>query len=176
MAREVDGGEAVAIATAVANRYYGVDNKMREDLIAEGVVGVMKAVASYREGVGCKFTTYAWKCARNEMAMYVRQEMKWRNLVDERVVDFEGAVGCDDDFIGSTTEHERSDMLKELLSEFKGERGREIAERLLSGERQADVAEEFGVSRQRVWRIFSRIKAVANERFEYKDGELTRRS
>ena len=36
--------------------------------------------------------------------------------------------------------------------------------------------EEFGESRQRVWRIFSRIKAVANERFEYKDGELTRRS
>ena len=110
------------------------------------------------------------------MAMYMRQEMKWRNLVDERVVDFEGAAGCDDDFIVSTTEHERSDMLKELLSEFKGERGREIAERLLNGERQADVAEEFGVSRQRVWRIFSRIKAVANERFEYKDGELTRRS
>lgn len=157
----------VAIATAVVNAYYKGEREKRADLIHEGVVGVLKAKKSYREGEG-SFLTYAYACALNEMRMYMRGERKWRaNVVLRELRDLDCDSGiCLEEQVCAGGEVCR---LRKRLGIEEGSIGWE----LLEGRSQTEIAEEFGVSRQRVNNEFRRIKEKAAAIFRYFNGELT---
>ena len=73
----------------VAKRYQGPD---QDELISIGSVGLLKAVNTFRVGVGTRFSTYAAKCIENEILMYLRANKHERNNVS-----LYQAVGMDKD-------------------------------------------------------------------------------
>lgn len=173
---EIGDDEVMAIATAVVNKYYLGERALRRDLIGESVVGVLKACASYREDSGCKFSTYAYKCAKNEVATYMRRERKWRGLQSDKEVDFEdilvGGVIDDGAFLLA---QDGIDKLRVIEGRFKSERDKAIMRDILSGKKRSLIAEEFGVSKQSISRVFVKMKRLARGAFRYEDGEVIER-
>ena len=58
-------------------RYYkrfSNTNMNMEDIVAYGMIGLIKAVDTFRLDKKCTFTTYASKCIDNEILMYIRRE------------------------------------------------------------------------------------------------------
>ncbi len=52
-----------------------------DDLISIGTIGLIKGIDSYSPNKGVKLTTYAAKCAENEILMYFRSNKKHSNNV-----------------------------------------------------------------------------------------------
>ena len=52
-----------------------------DDLISIGTIGLIKGIDSYKKNKGVKLTTYAAKCAENEILMYFRSNKKYKNTI-----------------------------------------------------------------------------------------------
>ena len=59
----------------VAKKYQNSEEDM-EDLISIGTIGLMKAIATYREDYGGRLATYAARCIDNELLMHFRAKKK----------------------------------------------------------------------------------------------------
>lgn len=59
----------------VAKKYQNSEEDM-EDLISIGTIGLMKAIATYREDYGSRLATYAARCIDNELLMHFRTKKK----------------------------------------------------------------------------------------------------
>ena len=74
----------------IVKKYNFKDN---DDLISVGIVGLMKAIATFNSGKGTKLSTYAARCIENEILMYLRSLKKTSKeifLQDPIGVDKEG--------------------------------------------------------------------------------------
>ena len=60
---------------------YESNNISSDDLISIGTIGLIKGIDSYNDKRGVKLTTYAAKCAENEILMYFRSNKKYNNNV-----------------------------------------------------------------------------------------------
>ena len=60
---------------------YETKNISADDLISIGTIGLIKGIDSYNNDRGVKLTTYAAKCAENEILMYFRSNKKYNNNV-----------------------------------------------------------------------------------------------
>ena len=56
-------------------------NGNTDDLISIGTIGLIKGIDSYRPQKKVKLTTYAAKCAENEILMYFRSNKKYNNNI-----------------------------------------------------------------------------------------------
>ena len=73
-------------------RYYkrfSNTNMNMEDIVACGMIGLIKAVDTFRLDKECTFTTYASKCIDNEILMYMRRE-------SYRFISLDDPIGEDD--------------------------------------------------------------------------------
>ena len=75
-----------------------------DDLISIGTIGLIKGIDSYRPQKKVKLTTYAAKCAENEILMYFRSNKKYNNNISLNDV-----IGHDKDGVDITL----IDVLKE---------------------------------------------------------------
>ena len=60
---------------------YENNNISSDDLISIGTIGLIKGIDSYNKDRGVKLTTYAAKCAENEILMYFRSNKKYNNNI-----------------------------------------------------------------------------------------------
>ena len=60
---------------------YESKNTSADDLISIGTIGLIKGIDSYNKERGVKLTTYAAKCAENEILMYFRSNKKYNNTI-----------------------------------------------------------------------------------------------
>ena len=60
---------------------YESKNVSPDDLISIGTIGLIKGIDSYNKERGVKLTTYAAKCAENEILMHFRSNKKHNNTV-----------------------------------------------------------------------------------------------
>ena len=60
---------------------YETKNTSADDLISIGTIGLIKGIDSYNKDKGVKLTTYAAKCAENEILMYFRSNKKYNNTI-----------------------------------------------------------------------------------------------
>ena len=59
----------------VAKKYQNSEEDM-EDLISIGTIGLIKAIATYKEDYGSRLATYAARCIDNELLMHFRAKKK----------------------------------------------------------------------------------------------------
>lgn len=63
----------------IAKKYAG--SAEQDDLISVGSIGLIKAIATYKTGVGTTFATYSARCIENEILMLIRSNKKHKNTV-----------------------------------------------------------------------------------------------
>ncbi len=125
-----------------------------EDLVQEGLLGLLSAVQTYRSSVDVAFRTYAYTCARNRMVSALRR----RNGVEARSLDEEDEPSVSsggDDPASLLVRQEELQQLRErlrvglspleyrvLMALLSGYSYREIAKRLRITEKAVDNARQ----------------------------------
>lgn len=166
----MESGEVLAIATAVYNEYFRGFSEWREDLIAEGVLGILVCEQRYDATKG-KLVVYAWRSAWGRMMSYAKDECKAKlGRVDLEDVD---------NYVSEPFKSclEETDIIEELGQvRMRKELHNAIVERMLSGERECDVAEKLGVSRQYVSLAWNKWKQKVHSQFDFIDGNIEPKS
>ncbi len=166
-AREVLITHNLRLVSHIARKYtvpgYGPD-----DLISIGVIGLIKAVGSYKPQTGTSLGTYAARCIENEILMTLRASRKRRgdvSLEDPVGTDGEGNDITYMDILGTGPEDLENDVIRRVTLE-KVQRvltSLPARERLVLEMRygltdgrshpQHEVAEVLGISRSYVSRV-----------------------
>ena len=102
-------------------RYYkrfSNTNMNMEDIVAYGMIGLIKAVDTFRLDKKCTFTTYASKCIDNEILMYIRRESYRYVSLDELIGDDD--LTLNDLIIDPSINIEGDYMDKEEIKDING--------------------------------------------------------
>lgn len=169
------GENMLKISTAVYNKYFSKYTDIREDLINEGIVGILKSKPFYSVQKGSK-STFFWICAKRSMISYLKKEFRHRRMIAkdevEEVYEFipDGNSMVDDPYSASA----EIDKLREVVSCYKGKR-KQIAEDLLNCKKPKELVNKYGITKQRISQVFIDIKNRSNNIYEYKEGYLVRK-
>ena len=103
-----------------AQKYYLIGAE-QEDLLQEGILGLLKAIKFYDE-TKSSFTSFAFLCIRREMISAIRKANTQKNSVLNEALITSSMIedGSDvDNYISSENNPEEAYLLKEEIKEFK---------------------------------------------------------
>lgn len=155
------------LVSHIVRKYYA-SSKNQDDLVSVGVIGLVKAVDSFRTSNGARFATYAAKCIQNEILMYFRSQKKLSaevSLNETIDVDRDGnpltyidVISCDESIPDDIEIKIDSQRALRYVNTYLDERERRIITLrygLSGGEpmTQREVATALGISRSYVSRI-----------------------
>lgn len=164
----------------VAKKYQNSDEDM-EDLISIGTIGLMKAIATYKENYGSRLATYAARCIDNELLMHFRAKKK-----TSREVSLYEPIGTDKEGnqinLLDIVESEEVDVVEELEKKRQTRKMMELVpsvlnerERFIVSRRyglydkkpmtQREIADALGISRSYVSRIEKRALGKLRKNF-----------
>ena len=164
------------LVSHIVRKYYS-GNKCSEDLVSIGVIGLVKAVDSFRLQGGAKFATYAAKCIQNEILMYFRSQKRICSevsLSDTIDVDRDGnpltyidVISADESLTGEVERQIDAERAMRFVNTVLDMRERKIISLRygLDGNEpltQREVATLLGISRSYV----SRIEKTAIEKLQ----------
>ena len=166
----------------VAKKYQNSEENM-EDLISIGTIGLIKAIATYKEDYGSRLATYAARCIDNELLMHFRAKKKHSkevSLYEPIGTDKEGnqihlldIAGCEDvDVVEEMEQERKTQCIVALVPKVLEERERYIIVKRygLYGQKimtQREIAASLQISRSYVSRLEKR--ALAKLRAAYYD-------
>lgn len=128
-----------------------------EDIIQCGMLGLCKAAESWEEHKS-KFSTFAWKCIRNEINREFRRRVKHQGVLslDYEVNDEDGGRSTFGDCVVGDDDVGYVDIeLKSITA-----RERQVFDLYKIRQSHTEVADELGVSRQYVWKTMRKIRAL----------------
>ena len=145
-----------------------------EDLIQEGMLGLLTAIRGYDPGRDASFRTYAEICIRSRLITAVRTAQGGKHAPLNHSISYEpplfdgtsahlfsSAESPEDVVIGREELKERLDALKGQLSEFEAQ----ILTPYLSGLSCGEIAERVGRSQKSVDNAIQRIRRKMASRF-----------
>ena len=153
-------------------RKYQIPGYGADDLISIGVIGLIKAVDSFKSASGTPLGTYAARCIENEILMYLRRMVRIKSEIslDEPLnVDYEGnellmsdVLGTDPDTVSKNLETSVEKQLLWQALEKLDKREREIMSMrfgLYGSEEktQKEVADSIGISQSYISRLEKKI-------------------
>lgn len=139
--------------------------RYKDDLISEGMLGLVKAANSFEQDRKTKFSTYAIMCIRNQMLMYIRKLNKFMpyevSLFMPIGHDRYGNQLCLADTIEDETQLQDEAIEKMQLTEFKAKQ-KPINQKILSaleiGYKQREIAAQLGYSQSYISRQIKKAK------------------
>ena len=163
----------------IVKKYVSVGRDV-DELIAIGIVGLVKAVNTYNSDKGSRLGTYAARCVDNELLMFLRTERKLNrevSLYEPIGTDKEGNEISFMDVVEDSTENVLDSMLLSerirkmylAIDDVLTEREREIIYRRygLLGHKettQKEIGTDMGISRSYVRRIEKRALEKLRQR------------
>ena len=163
------------------SRKYTVPGYGADDLISIGVIGLIKAVNSYKPTSGTALGTYAARCIENEILMTLRASRKYKgdvSLQDSVGSDGEGnditymdILGTEPDDLENTVIHRVTlEKVHRVLSSLPPRERRvlELRYGLLGGKQQPqhEVAKVLGISRSYVSRVEKKAISLLRDAIE----------
>ena len=170
------GESMIKVSTAVFNKYFRKYNDLREDLINEGVVGIIKGLRYFSEQRG-SFGTFVFLCAKRNMLIYLKKEVNFKNTIAsdyvEDVMNFIPDESSEMDVPYNPVEE--INKLREIANTFSGKR-KEIANDLLDCNAPKELVAKYGVTKQRISQIYVELKKRTLKLYKFEDGYLIKRS
>lgn len=162
----------------IAKRYSNSEQEM-EDLISIGIIGLIKAIDSFKGDKGYKISTYASKCVENEILMHIRATKKIKAEVSMNTIIGTDKDGNDMELV-DTIEANSKDAIDTIYNKIMSEQvikyiNTKLPEREkyimnlrygLNGydqKTQQQIADELGISRSYVSRIETKIQKKLNK-------------
>lgn len=76
----------IKLIFSIINKYYSNSNYDRDELFFIGVVGLIKAVDTYDTNKNYEFSTYAYRCIRNEILIFISDDNRQLGLKNKKLV------------------------------------------------------------------------------------------
>ena len=139
--------------------------RYKDDIVSEGMIGLIKAAKNFEPDKGYKFATYAACCIRNQMLMFLRK----LNRQVPYEISLTTVVGKDKDggelYLMDTLEADSGnpeDGIERLIfDEFisaQNEKDRTIVAMIRKGHKQKDIGDKIGMKQSTVSRRIARLK------------------
>lgn len=136
----------------------------KEDLISEGMLGLVKAAQCFEPDKGCKFATFARRCITNQMLMFIRKLNKQNcevSLYAPIGYDKEGNEMMLEDVLaddGKDIDNCIYRMDLDVFGNSQSPRAKNVLNLYLQGHTQREIATAEGISQSYVLRIIKRLK------------------
>ncbi|MGN0522500.1 MAG: sigma-70 family RNA polymerase sigma factor [Eubacterium sp.] len=117
-----------SLVDSVASRYSNSPLE-RDDLIQEGMIGLLAAIKSFDTSKGASFKTYATTCINNSIQTALRKFNRLKDIPIQNVVEYQeeqipehsGSLSAEDLFIAQESVSLLTKALRENLSDFENE-------------------------------------------------------
>ena len=159
----------------IAKKYISNDQEL-EDYTSIGIIGLIKAIDSFKENKGYKISTYASRCIENEILMYIRATKKQKAELSISQVIGTDKDGNDMELL-DILEQEDVDTVDSIYNKTLLKEAQEFLDKKLDkrekyilnsrygldgrkAKTQQEVANELGISRSYVSRIETKIQSL----------------
>ena len=140
----------------------------KDDLVQEGMIGLLAALRAYQPKRGAAFRTFAGTCIENAIQTALRKFSRRKDVPSDNMVSLEDyldhagtAVSAEDDFLAAESVARLSRTLEQQLSPMENEVRLHI-----SGFRYADIASRLNKSPKVVDNALQRIRKKLTLLFE----------
>lgn len=153
--------------------------KLLEDAIAEGMIGLMNAARYFDNELGYQFSTLAETCIRQQILNLVQREMRnWvhkglslDDTISQGTMDRAGAKRWVDALeSGADTEAEAVAWVEEAVCQIMAKEGKPHYGQMFlenaNGRTLEDIARERGVSRQRICKQVGEARKILREKMK----------
>ena len=160
----VDFEENMALVVDVYNKHFTRLCKYKEDLIQSGNLGLWKACLKFDESKGYKFSTFAVRCIKNEMGMFLRKELKHGYYCTDFVIEDE--KGEKVNILDILSDEKEVPFMEEncdtnsIIEKLKHS---EVVKDCLKGYCQSEIAKRQGVTHQKISKIMKDTKKELKE-------------
>lgn len=166
----VDFDSNVNLVYMTFNQWYWMYGWLEEDLIQEGMIGLWKACQTFDVTRGNLFSTYAVKCIKNEMGMFLRKESRYFSRVEslDAKIDNDGkstfleTIEAQEE---GMTDYEKY-VLELAISKAKELGFWNIVELRLKGMQQVDIAKQLGIHQVTVSERMNKLYAEVRKELE----------
>lgn len=183
-ARQILIERNLRLVAHVAKKYQNAEEDM-EDLISQGTIGLIKAIATFDESKGNRLATYACRCVENEILMMLR----FRKKVSREVSLYE-PIGTDKEgneiSLLDVIEQEQIDIVEKMSKNSQLGRLAGYIDRVLTGREkeiiflrygiatgrevtQREIGRKLGISRSYVSRIEKKALKKLRDEFDKKE-------
>ncbi len=149
---------------ALASKYIGSPLE-RDDLIQEGMIGLLAATKSYNSKKGAMFITYASRCIENSIKSAINKFTRLKDIppasiteLNEESFDDKYALSAEDEFLAKESVSALTDILYEGLSSFENE----VLRLYVIGCSYTEIAQKLGKNPKAVDNAIQRIRKKLN--------------
>ena len=154
------------LVTVIARKYY-LEGGEYEDLIQEGMIGLIHAIRTFDESKSDNFEYYAAVCIRNKIYDTIRKANKGGGKIDFVLTDFESHTeysaldshNPETQILAQESAEEIEKALANTLSRFESS----VAELYLCGLSSSEIAERLSKSKKSVSNAIVRIRKKAEK-------------
>lgn len=143
-ARQILIERNLRLVAHVAKKYQNAEEDM-EDLISQGTIGLIKAIATFDESKGNRLATYACRCVENEILMMLR----FRKKVSREVSLYE-PIGTDKEgneiSLLDVIEQEQIDIVEKMSKNSQLSRLAGYIDRVLTGREKEIIFLRYGIA------------------------------
>lgn len=137
----------------------------KDDLVQEGMIGLLAAIKSYNADKGAKFVTYASRCIENSIQTALRKFSRLKDIpqsslvtLDESYLDFMVGLSAEDEYLAKESVSSLTDTLYECLSSFENQ----VLRLHIVGCSYSDIAERLGKNPKAIDNAIQRIRKKLN--------------
>lgn len=176
LALETLAGRYKALVCKIARRYFLLSGGDTDDLIQEGMIGLLKAVFEYDPERDASFGGYATVCIRNKIVSAVRTYNRRSNRAlndalpimtedgaEEYLVDVSRAP---DDPIETYIDRERSDALRQAIDTLLSPRQKAVLQLYLEGYSYKEIAARLALSEKSVDNAVMLVKRKIKQKLD----------
>ena len=143
--------------------YFLADGE-REDLVQEGIIGLLKGIKSYDSEREASFKTFVIMCMRRQIITAIKSSNSKKN----RFISLSGSETDEslmEEYVEKSPNAEEVFLYKELMEEFKeytkehfSDLEKEVLEKLFQGYNYGEIAENLGKPAKVIDNAYQRIK------------------
>lgn len=143
--------------------YFLTDGE-REDLVQEGIIGLLKGIKSYDSEREASFKTFVIMCMRRQIITAIKSSNSKKN----RFISLSGSETDEslmEEYVEKSPNAEEVFLYKELMEEFKeytkehfSDLEKEVLEKLFQGYNYSEIAENLGKPAKVIDNAYQRIK------------------
>lgn len=131
----------------IYNRYYKGFDRWKDDIIQCGFMGLWRAVNAFDPTKNFKFSSYATKCIRVQMMMFIKTELEHYHHNAGEEVSIDGKKVSVYDILSNEDTFENDIDVQLFLQKSKIPN---ILKMFVNGKNLTDIAKEVGCSRQNI--------------------------
>lgn len=146
----------------LAGIYTQAQSFEREDLVSEGILGLMNAIKTYQSGKGASFSTYARVCINNRMLTAMKKSAAISRR-ESPLDDAESEAGASPEKL--FIDREALDEIFREVSQSFSELEKQVFAMRLGGCTYTAIAERLGLDRKSVGNALTRVRLKLRKKF-----------